>query len=382
VSGFQPPAYPYDRLEPARAKAEALPGGIVDLSIGTPTDPPPPAVLDALARSDASGMVRGYPPSIGTTDLRGAISEWGKRRLGIDVPLDALAVCVGTKEFVATLPQWLHLRTPGRDTILYPAIAYPTYEMGAVLAGCRAVAVPVDSSFRLDLGAIKEVDAERALALWVNTPGNPAGQLDDLAAAAAWGRQRGVPVFSDECYLEFTWDGPGQTILASGLEGVVAVGSLSKRSNMAGLRLGWYAGDPDLVQYLREVRKHVGMMVPGPVQLAGVAALADQAHVDAQRDRYWQRLVAMRDILARIGVDAPLPGGGFYLWAPAPGGDAWGFADSLAARGGVLVSPGDIYGPPGAGHVRIAMVRSLERLDLVAERLSVGGSNRYGHGCV
>jgi len=382
VRGFQPPAYPYDRLEPARAKAEALPGGIVDLSIGTPTDPPPPSVLDVLARSDASGMVRGYPPSIGTADLRGAISEWGKRRLDVDVPLDALAVCVGTKEFVATLPQWLHLRTPGRDTILYPAIAYPTYEMGAILAGCRAVAVPVDSSFRLDLGAIKEVDAERALALWVNTPGNPAGQLDDLAAAAAWGRQHGVPVFCDECYLEFTWDGPGQTILAAGLEGVVAVGSLSKRSNMAGLRLGWYAGDPDLVQYLREVRKHVGMMVPGPVQLAGVAALADQAHVDAQRDRYWQRLVAMRDILACIGVDAPLPGGGFYLWAPAPGGDAWGFADSLAGRGGVLVSPGDIYGPPGAGHVRIAMVRPLERLDLVAERLSAGGSNRSGHGCV
>ena len=382
MSGFQPPAYPYDRLDQARAKADGLPGGIVDLSIGTPTDPPPPAVLDALARADASGMVRGYPPSIGTTDLRLAIAEWWKRRFGVDLPLDALAVCVGTKEFVATLPQWLHLRTPGRDTILYPAVAYPTYEMGAILAGCRAVAVPVDSSFRLDLGAIKEADAERALALWVNTPGNPAGQLDDLAAAAAWGRQRGVPVFSDECYLEFTWDGPPRTILASGLEGVVAVGSLSKRSNLAGLRLGWYAGDPDLVHYLREVRKHVGMMVPGPVQLAGVAALADQAHVDAQRERYWQRLVAMRDILARVGVDAPLPGGGFYLWAPAPGGDAWGFADWLAARGGVLVSPGDIYGPPGAAHVRIAMVHSLERLDLVAERLSAGGSNGYCHGYV
>ena len=377
MSGFQPPAYPYDRLEQARAKADALPGGIVDLSIGTPTDPPPPAVLHALARSDGAGMVRGYPPSIGSADLRGAISEWGKRRLGVDVPLDALAACVGTKEFVATLPQWLHLRTPGRDTILYPAIAYPTYQMGAILAGCRAVAVPVDSSFRLDLAAIEESDAERALALWVNTPGNPAGQLDDLAAAAAWGRHRGVPVFSDECYLEFTWDGPPRTILASGLEGVVAVGSLSKRSNMAGLRLGWYAGDPELVQYLREVRKHVGMMVPGPVQLAGVAALADQVHVDAQRDRYWQRLVAMRDILAGIGVDAPLPGGGFYLWAPAPGGDAWGFADSLAARGGVLVSPGDIYGPPGAGHVRIAMVRPLERLDVVAERLAAARLARY-----
>jgi aspartate/methionine/tyrosine aminotransferase len=292
-------------------------------------------------------------------------------RLGVTVAVDDLAVCVGTKEFVATLAQWLKLRTPGRDTVLYPAIAYPTYEMSAILSGCRAVAVPVDGSFRLRLDAVDDSDAARALALWVNTPGNPAGQLDDLAAAAAWGRRRGVPVFSDECYAEFTWDGPPRTILSSGSEGVVAVHSLSKRSNLAGLRLGWYAGDPDLVHYLSEVRKHVGMMVPGPVQLAGAAALGDQAHVERQRVRYRARLVRMQQILAGLGVAAPLPAGGFYIWAPAPGGDAWGFAARLAAEGGVLVSPGDIYGAAGVGRVRIAMVQPDDRLELVASRLGV-----------
>jgi len=371
VTGFVPPVYPYDQLDAAKAKAAALPGGLVDLSIGTPTDPPPASVLAALAAADESGAVRGYPPSAGSAPLRHAIVDWFAFRLGVDLPVEAVAACVGTKEFVATLPQWLRLRTPGRDTVLYPAIAYPTYEMGAILAGCRAVPVPVDAQFRLDLAAVDDADAARALALWVNSPGNPAGQRDDLAAAARWGRERGVPVFSDECYLEFTWDGPPETILSNGLDGVVAVHSLSKRSNLAGLRLGWYAGDPDLVHYLREVRKHVGMMPPGPVQLAGVAALADHEHVDVQRGRYWGRLVRMAEILGGLGVEAPLPQGGFYLWTPVPGGDAWGFAETLAAEGGALVSPGDIYGPPGAGYVRIALVRSVERLDLVARRLGL-----------
>ena len=366
MPGFEPPVYPYERLAPAKALAEALPGGVVDLSIGTPCDPPPPAVVAALAASDAE---RGSPASIGSPALRAAAAAWMERRLGVAVPAADLAACVGTKEFVATLPQWLHLRTPERDTVLYPAIAYPTYEMGAILAGCRAVPVPVDDQWRIDLSAVSEQDAARALALWVNTPGNPAGGLDDLGAVAAWGRQHGVPVFSDECYVEFTWDGPRHTILEHGTDGVVAVHSLSKRSNLAGARVGFYAGDPDLVHYLSEVRKHVGMMVPGPVQAAAAVALADDVHVEAQRTRYRERLDLFAGVLRDIGVDVTLPGGGFYLWVPAPGGDAWAFADDLARRGGCLVSPGDLYGA-GAGHVRVALVQPIDRLELVADRLA------------
>jgi succinyldiaminopimelate transaminase len=364
--------YPYDRLIPARQKAAALPGGVVDLSVGTPTDPPPQGVLAVLADADRGGAARGYPPSIGTQELREAISAWEKERLGVDVSLDAVAVCVGTKEFVATLPQWLGLRDPSRDTVLYPAVSYPTYAMGAQLAGLRAVPVGVDAHWRLDLSTIDASDAERALLLWVNTPGNPAGGLDDLGAAAAWGRARGVPVFSDECYVEFTWDGPARTILGyGGLEGVVSVHSLSKRSNLAGMRVGWYAGDPALVDYLREVRKHVGMMVPGPAQAAAVAALADGDHAARQRVVYRERLERMKAILGRLGVAAALPGGGFYLWVAAPGGDAWGWTERLAAEAGLLVSPGEFYGPEGAGYVRIAMVAPMAQLDLVASRLGV-----------
>jgi succinyldiaminopimelate transaminase len=366
--GFVPPPYPYDRLDPMKEKAEALEGGAVDLSIGTPNDPPPQLVLDALATSNSE---RGYPASIGTPAFRAAASEWMARRLGVEVPATSVAACIGTKELVACVPQYLHLRTPEKDTVLYPAISYPTYEMGAILAGCRAVAVPVDDQWRLDLSAISEDDAARALVLWVNSPGNPAGQLDDLDAAASWGRARAVPVFSDECYVEFTWDGPPRTILTSGLDGVVAVHSLSKRSNLAGARAGFYAGDAELVEYLREVRKHAGFMVPGPVQAAAAAALGDDEHVDAQRQRYRERLDFFAGVLRdRTGADVPMPAGAFYLWLPAPEGDAWGFAESLAADGGVLVTPGDTFGPQGAGYVRVAMVQPMERLELVQRRLA------------
>jgi aspartate/methionine/tyrosine aminotransferase len=366
-AAFVPPPYPYDRLDRFKPFASAMEGGLVDLSIGTPCDPPPPAVVAALATSNDE---RGYPPSIGTDALRTAIRGWMQRRFDIEVPLGQIAACIGTKEFVATLPQWLKLRTPSRDTVLYPAVAYPTYEMGAILAGCRPVPVPPTASGGLDLSAIDPADAARALVLWVNSPSNPTGALDDLGAAAAWGRTHGVPVFSDECYVEFTWDGRGRTILEHGLDGVVAVHSVSKRSNLAGLRVGFYAGDAELVNYLKEVRKHVGMMVPGPAQAAAAVALADDTHVQVQRDIYRRRLESMARILQTwSGITIEQPSGGFYLWFDAH--DGWEFAERLARAGGALVSPGDFYGSGGAHNVRVAVVQPDAKIALVGSRLGV-----------
>lgn len=363
--GFRPPPYPYDRLDGLRRKAEALPGGAVDLSIGTPYDPPSDAVVHALA---TSGAERGYPPSVGTEALRRAAAGWLQRRFGAEADPAHVAACVGTKELVAGVPHWLRLRTPDRDTVLYPAVSYPSYAMGATLAGCRAV--PYGR-----LADVAEADAARALCLWVNSPANPTGELTDLPATARWGRERGVPVLSDECYIEFTWRGPGRTIVSQGLDGVVAVHSLSKRSNLAGVRVGFYAGDPGLVHYLSEVRKHAGFMVPGPAQAAAVAALGDDAHVEDQRQRYRRRLDLLAGALEAAGIRCPLPDGAFYLWVPAPGGDAWALAERLAAEAGVIVSPGEFYGPAGAGHVRIAVVQPDDRLALVAERLGVAAGD-------
>jgi succinyldiaminopimelate transaminase len=364
--GFTPPPYPYDRLAPLQAAAAAVPGGIVDLSIGTPFDPPPAFVGPALADASAA---RSYPPSVGTAAYREAAAGWLARRFGASVEPSQVAACLGTKELVAGLPHWLRLRRPERDTVLYPEVAYPTYAMGATLAGCRAVPVAVDERWRIRLDAIDPDDAARAVCLWVNTPGNPAGGLDDLGAAATWGRDHDVVVASDECYAEFTWAGEARSILQHGSDGVLAVHSLSKRSNLAGARVGFYAGDGELVRYLSEVRKHAGFMVPGPVQAAGALAWADDDHVEVQRARYRERLDALVAGLRAIDVAAEGPDGAFYLWVPAPDGDAWRLAEHLAVAGGMLVSPGEFYGDAGAAHVRIAAVQPLDRIELAIGRL-------------
>ena len=371
---FRLPPYPYDRLAGLAKLADAHPGGIVDCSIGTPCDPPLRAVVDALA---SSGAEHGYPASAGSPQLREAAADWLIRRFGLGaVPglATSVAACVGTKELVASVPHVLRLRQPEKDTVLYPAVSYPTYAMGAEFAGCRAVAVPPPPGRLggLDLGAVEAGDAARALVLWSNSPSNPTGGLGDLGAEAAWGRSHGVPVFSDECYAEFTWDGPPRSVLQHGLDGVVAVHSLSKRSNLAGLRVGFYAGDAELVEFLRAVRQHAGLMVPGPAQAAGVAALGDDEHVAQQRGRYRERLSYTAGVLGAYGCPVQLPEGGFYLWVPVPPErwpDAWAMAEALARDGGLLVSPGDLYGRTGAAHVRVAVVQPMERLALVGERL-------------
>jgi succinyldiaminopimelate transaminase len=375
TGGFVPPPYPYERLDALKRLADSLPGGVVDCSIGTPCDPVPDvatrAAIDALAASN------GYPPSAGSAALRDAAAGWIRRRFGVTVESAHVGACVGTKELVASLPHLLHLRAPARDTVLYPAISYPSYDMGAVLAGCRAVPVPLDAQWHLDIDAISDADAARALVLWINEPGNPSASTADdayFARVVSWARERGIIVASDECYAEFAPN--PTTILSSGLDGVLAMHSVSKRSNLAGMRVGFYAGDPDLVTYLVETRKHAGLMAPTMVQAAAAAALGDDVHVDVQRNRYIERRDLMRDALAPHGLVHDGGDAAFYLWMRTADGadDGWEIAARLAHEAGLLVSPGDLYGALGADHVRIALVQPRDRLELALDRLGHAAS--------
>ena len=369
--GFVPPPYPYDRLNALERLADSLPGGVVDCSIGTPCDPVP--AVAAQAAADALEQSMGYPASAGSAALREAATLWIARRYRIALDTNNVAACVGTKELVASLPHLLRLRDPRRDTVLYPAVSYPSYEMGAILGGCRAVPVPLDADWHLDLSAVAEADAERALLLWVNEPGNPtssAARPDHFAQVAAWARARGIVVASDECYTEFAPE--PATILGRGVEGVLAVHSLSKRSNLAGMRVGFYAGDPELVAYLIETRKHAGLMAPVAMQAAAVAALGDDAHVAEQRARYDERRELAIKAVRGVGL---VHGGGpclFYLWLRKQDGadDGWEIAAQLATSAGLLVAPGDLYGAAGADHVRLALVQPRERLELAFDRLA------------
>jgi succinyldiaminopimelate transaminase len=376
ATGFVPPPYPHDRLRELRAVAEAVPGGIVDCSVGTPVDPMPEVAQRALA--DAAPAATGYPATIGSLAYREAAAGWIKRRFGVTVAPDAMVACVGTKELVASLPRHLALRDPARDTVLYPAVAYPTYEMGARLAGLRAVPVPLDDHWLLDVSQISEADAARALLLWVNEPGNPTGAsggAEHLRAVVDWARDYGAIVAGDECYAEFTYDESGSparpaTVLGAGHDRVLAVHSLSKRSNMAGLRAGFLAGDAAVVSYLGEVRKHAGLMTPAPVQAAATAALADDAHFDEQRARYARRREQALAALRECGLVHDGGPSTFYLWLRSTEGgeDGWAITRRLAERG-LLVAPGDLYGPDGSAHARLALTQTDDRLAVAFDRL-------------
>ena len=326
------------------------------------------------------GSARGYPPTIGTAAYRGAAADWLARRFGVTVDPSAVCACVGTKEFVASLPRWLSLRDPGRDTVLYPAVAYPTYALGATLAGLRAVPVPVDSDWHLDVDAVERDDRDRALLLWLNDPANPTGAsatAEALDGTVEWGRRRGIVVASDECYAEFTYDGQGQpakpvTALASGDEGVLAVHSLSKRSNMAGLRVGFVAGDAELVTYLGEVRKHAGLMVPGPgpgrrdrCPRRRRARRRAAGPLRAGAGRPWlDALAAPRHPPRRRPVDL-LP-----VARRAPTRRMAGPSPSGSRRVGVLVAPGDLYGAAGTAEVRLALTLTDDQVAQVVDRLA------------
>ncbi|WP_053914502.1 bifunctional succinyldiaminopimelate transaminase/glutamate-prephenate aminotransferase [Streptomyces sp. SCSIO 75703] len=355
------PDFPWDRLAPYKATAAAHPDGIVDLSVGTPVDPVPDQVQKALiAAADSPG----YPTVWGTPELRDAITNWVGRRLGArGITHHHVLPVVGSKELVAWLPTQLGLG-PG-DRVAFPRLAYPTYEVGARLA--RAAHEAYDDPTELDPDGLR--------LLWLNSPSNPTGRVlskPELTRIVAWARKHGVLVVSDECYLELGWEADPVSVLhpdvsGGSCEGLVAVHSLSKRSNLAGYRAAFLAGDPEVLGPLLEIRKHGGMMTPAPTQAAVVAALGDDEHVRVQRERYAARRAALREALLGHGFRIEHSEASLYLWATR-GESCWETVSHLAEHG-ILVAPGDFYGPAGANFVRVAFTATDERVRAAVDRL-------------
>jgi succinyldiaminopimelate transaminase len=356
------PDFPWDSLAAATELARAHPDGIVDLSVGTPVDPVPDVVQAALRGASNSP---GYPLTAGTAVLREAAAGWLLRRHGVSVDPEAVLPVIGTKEFIAWLPTLL--RCGQGDVVAYPELAYPTYDVGARLAG----ATPAAADGLVALGP------RRVALAWLNSPSNPTGAVlppEHLRKVISWARERGTVVASDECYIELGWDAEPLSILhpdvcEGSYQGLLAVHSLSKRSNMAGYRAGFVTGDPALIAQLREVRKHAGMMVPGPVQAAMVAALGDDTHADEQRDRYRARRKALWPALTAAGWIVEESAAGLYLWVTHPALDGRASVQRLA-QAGILVAPGDFYGAAGVRHIRAALTATDERIAAAVERLA------------
>jgi succinyldiaminopimelate transaminase len=356
------PDFPWDSLASAAQRAGEYPGGVVDLSVGTPVDPVPDVLQEALQSVSA---LPGYPATHGTPALREAAVAALARRYGVTgVPAEAVLPTMGSKELVAWLPTLLGLG-PG-DVVALPQLAYPTYEVGARLAGATAVRLADD-----------EPATPGTRLRWLNSPSNPTGDIAPagvLATAVRQAREIGAVVASDECYLALGWEAQPVSVLHTQVcdgdhSGVLAVHSLSKSSNLAGYRAGFVAGDPGLVADLLAVRRHAGMIVPRPVQQAMVAALSDDTHVAQQRDRYARRRELVRAALDRAGLRVGRSAGGLYLWCTADE-PCWDTVARLAAVG-VLVAPGDFYGPSGTRHIRVGLTATDERIDAAVRRLGL-----------
>jgi succinyldiaminopimelate transaminase len=349
----QLPDFPWDALAPYGEKARAHPQGIIDLSQGTPVDPTPEFIQQAFR--DASNSPS-YPVTAGTPELRAAIKKWATDRLGATGDFDVLPI-IGSKELVAWLPTYLESKI-----VVIPEIAYPTYHVGAVLAGAASVPVAIDASTwpQADLA-------------WLNSPSNPTGRVhsvEEVKACINWSRANKSVLISDECYLEFYQTAHSVSVLSQtggNNTNILAVHSLSKRSSMAGYRAAFMVGDSALVARIREIRKHGGMMVPLPVQKAMTVALADDVHVAEQRARYNARKDALRPALIGAGFTIEFSDSGLYLWCTR-NEDAWTSVAWLAERG-ILATPGSFYGEQGKNHIRIAMTASDAHIADAVQRL-------------
>jgi succinyldiaminopimelate transaminase len=355
------PDFPWDTIAEAKKRAQAHLGGIVDLSVGTPVDDVPEIAQAALS---AAANAHGYPTVFGPVSLRQAVVDWLERRFAITgIAADQVLPTVGSKELIANLP--IQLGLSAGDTVVFPRLAYPTYEVAARFAGCTPVAA--DSTIESGPASPKLV--------FINSPANPHGQIlgkDHLRKMVDWCRERGALLVSDECYLEFVWEGEPASVLdpdvnGGSLDGILAVHSLSKRSNMAGYRDAFVVGDRAVVSELLAVRKHLGFMLPAPVAAAMEAVLGDDDHVDTQRERYRARRAALHGALEAAGFSIEHSQGSLYLWATQgrPGRES---VDWLAERG-ILVAPGDFYGPAGTNYVRVAFTATDERIEQAVARL-------------
>jgi succinyldiaminopimelate transaminase len=357
------PDFPWDALVPFRERAAAHPGGLIDLSVGSPVDETPAVVRDALS---AATDAHAYPQTAGTPQLREAIVAWYARRRGVP-GLDTSEVLptIGSKELIALLPMFLGLGAG--DVVVQPRVAYPTYAIGAALAGASVVS----SNDPAEWPAATRL-------IWLNSPGNPDGRVlwvEQLQAALSRARELGAILVSDECYAEFSWttDAPTPSILDPRVTGgdhstVLSVYSLSKQSNLAGYRAGFIAGDRALISELLSVRKHVGLIPPAPVQAAMIAALGDDAHVVAQRELYRQRRARLAPALEAAGFTIEHSEAGLYLWVSC-GRDAWDTVSDLA-ESGILVVPGPFYGDHAQQHIRVALTAPDADIDRAVARLT------------
>jgi aspartate/methionine/tyrosine aminotransferase len=362
--------YPYDTLESLKELAKKKFNQIIDLSIGSPVDEP---FITGNHEEIFNGL-QSYPPSKGIAELCDTFRTWLKTNYGVNLKASQVASCVGTKEFVASLPRFLKLLYPQKNTVIYNRPSYPTYKMSALLNDLKGVAVDIKGDM-LDFNSLNDEEINSTLCLFINSPNNPTGKVLNLEEIVSWTNKKKVLLISDECYCDFYWKKDRQSVLQLSNQGVLALFSISKRSNLAGARIGFYAGDEEIISSLTELRKHWGLIPAGSSQKLACLALKDEAHVTEQRNRYFERLKILKSAFENLGLSVEMPEGGIYLWIDAQdhplkekaNSPDWVLASYLAEEFGVIVSPGSFY--EDSSYIRVAATALTQDVQLFYKRV-------------
>jgi len=358
------PEYPWQKLKPYQAIAEKHANGMVDLSVGSPVDPTPKIIQDAIRDSTNAP---GYPSTGGSLEFRTAVAEWFGRRRGVELTADQVMPTIGSKEFISFLPLMLGLGKG--DVVVQPSVAYTAYVVGAALCGAEIISEDDPAKW-----------PENTKLIWINSPGNPDGRVLDVAemqAAVVRARELGAVLASDECYAELGWGQWADTRIPSVLdprvcegsfENLLAIYSLSKQSNLAGYRAAFAAGPEALIKGLVNIRMHSGLIMPAPVQKAVIAALGDEEHVSVEREIYRNRREVLLEAVKAYGFEIAESQAGLYLWATL-GEDCWVTVKRMADLG-ILVVPGEFYEAGGSKYVRFSITATDEKISEGAARLT------------
>ena len=358
------PEYPWQKLKPFQAIAEKHVGGMVDLSVGSPVDPTPKIIQDAIRDSTNAP---GYPSTAGSLEFRNAVAEWFGRRRGVTLTSDQVMPTIGSKEFISFLPLMLGLGKG--DVIVQPSVAYTAYVVGAALCGADIISEDDPAKW-----------PENTKLIWINSPGNPDGRVldvDEMKPCVVRARELGALLASDECYAELGWGKWADTRIPSVLdprvcdgsyENLLAIYSLSKQSNLAGYRAAFAAGTEELIKGLVNIRMHSGLIMPAPVQRAIIAALGDEEHVAAERAIYQKRREVLMEAVKAYGFEIADSEAGLYLWATL-GEDCWVTVKRMADLG-ILVVPGEFYEAGGSQYVRFSITATDEKISEGAARLT------------
>ena len=358
------PEYPWEMLTPYKQQASAHSDGLVDLSVGSPVDPTPSLIQEALV---SASNAPGYPSTGGSPEFKNAVVEWFDRRRGVaGLKPEQVMPSIGSKELISWLPLMLGLG-PG-DVVVQPEAAYTAYAVGAALCGAEIISENDPAKWPAN-----------AKLIWINSPGNPDGKVlpvEQMKAAVDRARELGALLASDECYAELGWDEWSDHIIPSALdprvsggsaEGILVLYSLSKQSNLAGYRAAFAVGEASLVKQLVNLRMHAGLNTPGPVQKVMAVALADYEHVAVERELYRERREVLLAALQAYGFELSESKAGLYLWATL-GEDCWTTVGKMAELG-ILVGPGEFYGEANKEFVRFALTATDERIAEAARRL-------------